>query len=69
VKTNRRSFLTGAILLLLPLVIVVYARSDGNEGKTRYRWDIISRLRRLLHAMSSQVGWLRRGPTTTRESR
>ena len=41
-RTYRRLLLASAILLLLPLLIVVYARSDGEQEKTRYRWDIIS---------------------------
>jgi hypothetical protein len=41
-RTYRRWFLTGAILLLLPLVIVNYARSNGDGDETKIRWDIIS---------------------------
>ncbi len=40
-KANRRWFFTGAILLLLPLVIAVYARSDGDRDETKYRWDLV----------------------------
>jgi len=41
-RTYRRWFLTGAILLLLPLVILNYARSNGDGDETKIRWDIIS---------------------------
>jgi hypothetical protein len=41
-RTYRRWFLKGAILLLLPLVIVNYARSNGDGDETKIRWDIIS---------------------------
>jgi hypothetical protein len=40
VRTDRHRFLAGAILLILPLIFAVIARSDSEE--TTLRWDIIS---------------------------
>ena len=37
-RSNRRFFLAGAILLILPLVFVSYATG----GETKVRWDIVS---------------------------
>src|SRR5467141_5317566 len=43
-KTNRRSFLAGTILLSLPLVFGSYASRGRNQDRHRntFRWDIIS---------------------------
>jgi hypothetical protein len=43
-KTNRRSFLAGTMLLSLPLVFGSYASRGRNQDRHRntFRWDIIS---------------------------
>ncbi len=38
-RINRRWFLAGACLLILPVVFTVYAKDDREEGK--FRWDIV----------------------------
>jgi hypothetical protein len=42
-RTNRRWFRKGLILLVLPLVFALYAMAngDGDRKETKYRWDII----------------------------
>lgn len=42
-KTNRRSSLAGAILLMLPFIFAIYARADGDHDRkeNKYRWDIV----------------------------
>jgi hypothetical protein len=41
-RTNRRWFRIGLILLVLPLVFALYAMAngDGDRKETKYRWDI-----------------------------
>jgi hypothetical protein len=42
-RTNRRWFRKGLILLVLPLVFALYAMAsgDGDRKETKYRWDIV----------------------------
>lgn len=39
-RNNRRWFLAGAILLILPLIFAAYSRADRAE--TRFQWDLVS---------------------------
>lgn len=42
-RIDRRRFLAGAVLLMVPLVFATYSKADGDRDReeTKYRWDIV----------------------------